>query len=72
MSTTERRFILAALAERKRTDGREVMDYRPISIEFGSERGCCYVQLGETKVLSFCLNCTAYLTYSRLNFKESI
>jgi len=50
VSITERQFILNALGERKRVDGREALEYRHLSIKLGAEMGCAYVQLGNTKV----------------------
>ncbi|NXC38392.1 EXOS9 protein, partial [Penelope pileata] len=51
LSNCERRFLLRAIQERKRLDGRQCYDYRNVRISFGPERGCCVVELGRTRVL---------------------
>ncbi|XP_042195075.1 exosome complex component RRP45 isoform X2 [Callorhinchus milii] len=52
LSNCEKLFILQAVADRKRLDGRQTYDYRNIKITFGTEYGCCIVELGKTRVLS--------------------
>ncbi|XP_022099628.1 exosome complex component RRP45-like [Acanthaster planci] len=52
LSNVERDFLTAAIKSGKRIDGRETYDYRNIKITFGTERGCCEVQLGQTRVLA--------------------
>lgn len=51
LSNSERAFLLQAISEKKRLDGRETYDYRNIKITFGTEYGCCIVELGKTRVL---------------------
>ncbi|XP_062430007.1 exosome complex component RRP45 isoform X2 [Rhea pennata] len=51
LSNCERRFLLRAVQERKRLDGRECYDYRNVRISFGADYGCCIVELGKTRVL---------------------
>lgn len=51
MSNCERRFLLRAIEEKKRLDGRQTYDYRNIKISFGTDYGCCIVELGKTRVL---------------------
>ncbi|XP_066487886.1 exosome complex component RRP45 [Tiliqua scincoides] len=51
LSNCEKRFLLRAIEERKRLDGRQCYDYRNIRISFGSDHGCCIVELGKTRVL---------------------
>ncbi|KAM7141317.1 exosome complex component RRP45 [Molossus nigricans] len=51
LSNCERRFLLRAIEERKRLDGRQTYDYRNIKITFGTDYGCCVVELGKTRVL---------------------
>ncbi|XP_023602947.1 exosome complex component RRP45 isoform X3 [Myotis lucifugus] len=51
LSNCERRFLLRAIEERKRLDGRQTYDYRSIRISFGTDYGCCVVELGKTRVL---------------------
>ena len=52
LSRCEREFILRAIGEGKRLDGRHTYDYRDITISFGSERGHVEVQLGPTRALA--------------------
>ncbi|XP_068010065.1 exosome complex component RRP45 [Melanerpes formicivorus] len=52
LSNCERRFLLRAIEERKRLDGRQCYDYRNVRISFGVEYGCCIVELGKTRVLA--------------------
>ncbi|XP_065692334.2 exosome complex component RRP45 [Patagioenas fasciata] len=52
ISNCERRFILRAIEERKRLDGRQCYDYRNVRISFGADYGCCVVELGKTRVLA--------------------
>ena len=54
LSTVEREFILKAIGERKRLDGRQAYDVRRMSIHFGVDSGCCIVDLGDTKVTWAC------------------
>ncbi|XP_045687393.1 exosome complex component RRP45 [Phyllostomus hastatus] len=51
LSNCERRFLLRAIEEKKRLDGRQTYDYRSIKISFGTDYGCCMVELGKTRVL---------------------
>ena len=51
LSAVEREFILKAIGERKRLDGRQAYDVRRMNIRFGVDSGCCIVDLGETKVM---------------------
>ena len=46
----EKDFILKAIRERKRLDGRQAYDVRRMNIQFGVDSGCCVVDLGDTKV----------------------
>ncbi|KAM6429142.1 exosome complex component RRP45 [Rhynochetos jubatus] len=52
LSNCERRFLLRAIEERKRLDGRQCYDYRNVRISFGVDYGCCVVELGKTRVLA--------------------
>ncbi|NWR68796.1 EXOS9 protein, partial [Centropus unirufus] len=52
LSNCERRFLLRAIQERKRLDGRQCYDYRNVRISFGADYGCCIVELGKTRVLA--------------------
>ncbi|XP_048189399.1 exosome complex component RRP45 isoform X1 [Perognathus longimembris pacificus] len=51
LSNCERRFLLRAIQEKKRLDGRHTYDYRRLRISFGADFGCCVVELGKTRVL---------------------
>ncbi|XP_065110694.1 exosome complex component RRP45 [Paramisgurnus dabryanus] len=51
LSNCERLFLLKAIEEKKRLDGRQTYDYRNIKITFGTDYGCCIVELGKTRVL---------------------
>ncbi|KAI4874155.1 hypothetical protein NFI96_014079, partial [Prochilodus magdalenae] len=52
LSNCERLFLLKAIEEKKRVDGRQAYDYRNIKIMFGTDYGCCTVCLGKTRVLA--------------------
>jgi hypothetical protein len=49
LSIAERDFILEALREDVRLDGRKPDDYRPLNISFGEEYGHVKLQLGKTQ-----------------------
>jgi exosome complex component RRP45 len=49
LSIVERDFILDALREDVRLDGRAADQLRPLSISFGEEYGHVKVQLGKTR-----------------------
>ncbi|KAL8689930.1 MAG: hypothetical protein Q9218_004508 [Villophora microphyllina] len=51
-SKNEREFILEALQENIRLDGRALDAYRNIELSFGDEYGVADVQLGKTRVLA--------------------
>ncbi|XP_007536417.1 exosome complex component RRP45 isoform X1 [Erinaceus europaeus] len=51
LSNCERRFLLRAIEEKKRLDGRQTYDYRRVRVAFGADYGCCVVELGRTRVL---------------------
>ncbi|XP_066429900.1 exosome complex component RRP45 [Eleutherodactylus coqui] len=51
LSSCERAFLVQAITDKKRVDGRQTYDYRNIKITFGTEYGCCIVELGKTRVL---------------------
>lgn len=52
LSNCERDFLLKAIEEKKRLDGRQTYDYRTIKITFGTDYGCCFVDLGKTRVMA--------------------
>ncbi|CAG5880792.1 unnamed protein product [Menidia menidia] len=49
LSNCERDFLLKAIEEKKRIDGRQTYDYRRLKIRFGTDYGCCFVDLGQTR-----------------------
>ena len=49
LSVAERDFILEALRQDVRLDGRGVDEYRPLNVSFGAEYGHVRVQLGKTR-----------------------
>ncbi|XP_044285356.1 exosome complex component RRP45 isoform X2 [Varanus komodoensis] len=51
LSNCEKRFLLRAIEEKKRLDGRQCYDYRNLRISFGADYGCCIVELGKTRIL---------------------
>jgi len=52
VSTCEANFLLEALWEGKRVDGRGWMDTRTLDISFGADWGSCQVTLGKTRVMA--------------------
>jgi len=44
----QKEFVLAALAEGKRLDGRLPLEMRQVQLEFGEELGWCTCHLGKT------------------------
>lgn len=48
-SLNEREFILEALREEVRLDGRSLDAYRELKLEFGDDYGIATVQLGKTR-----------------------
>ncbi|XP_054634251.1 exosome complex component RRP45 isoform X1 [Dunckerocampus dactyliophorus] len=52
LSNCERDFLLKAIEEKKRLDGRQTYDYRKLKIVFGTDFGCCFVELGKTRVMA--------------------
>lgn len=56
VSLSERKFILEAIANEQRIDGRGLYDVRTLRIAFGSTWGRVQVQLGSTRyVLAICI-----------------
>ncbi|XP_060946545.1 exosome complex component RRP45 [Limanda limanda] len=51
LANCERDFLLKAIQEKKRLDGRQTYDYRKIKITFGTDYGSCFVDLGKTRVM---------------------
>ncbi|KAK0736976.1 ribosomal protein S5 domain 2-type protein [Apiosordaria backusii] len=51
-SLNERQFVLQALQDSIRLDGRELDQYRPLELTFGDQYGVADVTLGKTRVLA--------------------
>ncbi|OKL61614.1 hypothetical protein UA08_03615 [Talaromyces atroroseus] len=51
LSVAEREFILEALLQNIRLDGRDVDTFRPLSVTFGEEYGHVRVKLGQTSLV---------------------
>ncbi|KAL2164403.1 hypothetical protein VTH06DRAFT_3619 [Thermothelomyces fergusii] len=51
-SLNEKQFVLQALQENLRLDGRELDQYRPLELTFGDQYGVADVTLGKTRVLA--------------------
>ncbi|ORX40790.1 ribosomal protein S5 domain 2-type protein [Kockovaella imperatae] len=51
-SINQREFVLRALAQGKRLDGRVPLELRNVELEFGDELGWCTARLGKTAVLA--------------------
>jgi exosome complex RNA-binding protein Rrp42 (RNase PH superfamily) len=51
-SNVERNFILEALRQNIRVDGRAFDQFRPISLTFGEDYGTATVSLGKTRCFS--------------------
>jgi hypothetical protein len=49
VSNVERQFVLDALLQGIRVDGRQLNDSRKLELEFGDDAGCVTVQLGLTR-----------------------
>ena len=52
LSNLETAFVLSALAEGRRMDGRAPHDVRHLGISFGTDFGCAQTKLGETRVMT--------------------
>ncbi|CAH1403034.1 unnamed protein product [Nezara viridula] len=52
ISNCEKQFVLQSIRNGKRLDGREFDEFRELELRFGSDYGCCYATLGETKVVA--------------------
>lgn len=65
LSVAERDFILEALRENVRLDGRGADQFRPLNLSFGEEHGHVKLQLGKTRygavsLALFHVPCTDY------------
>ena len=52
VSTNEKKFILEALTQGFRVDGRQSLDMRQVSIDFADKHGTVEVRIGNTRVLA--------------------
>lgn len=52
LSGNTRDFVLQALRNKERTDGRPMFSFRPLRVVFGSDTGHCELALGDTRVLA--------------------
>lgn len=52
LSVAEREFILDALLQDIRLDGRNADAFRPLSVAFGEDYGHVNVQLGQTRCVN--------------------
>ncbi len=48
-SLNEKAFVPQAIEDKKRLDGREFNEYRPLELTFGDEHGVADVKLGKTR-----------------------
>jgi exosome complex component RRP45 len=60
ISVNEREFILKALQEKIRRDGRDLHAFRPLQLTFGDEYGVADVQLGKTRCALQCRRSMGY------------
>ncbi len=63
-SLNEKAFVLQALREKVRIDGRELNALRPLSLEFGQELGVADVRWGETRCAWLWVLSTSALLYN--------
>jgi exosome complex component RRP45 len=56
LSNVERTFILEALTQNIRLDGRALDQFRNLDLSFDDDYGTCTVQLGKTKYAPRLLN----------------
>lgn len=61
LSVAEREFILEALLENIRLDGRDADAFRPLSVTFGEEYGHVKVQLGQTRCVLNYADCIEFI-----------
>lgn len=50
-SLNEKAFLLQALQQNLRLDGRDIDEYRPIKLSFGDEYGLVEVEFGKTRYI---------------------
>jgi len=55
-SISERQFVLQALQEGLRLDGRQLDQYRPLSLTFGDQYGVADVTFGKTRCVLISYN----------------
>jgi len=52
-SLNEKQFVLQALKDNLRQDGRDLDAYRPLDLTFGDEYGHADVKLGKTRYMRY-------------------
>lgn len=63
-SINERAFVLEALRNNIRLDGRALDTYRPFQISFGDDYGAADVRLGKTRSMKSLINIPTCRSYS--------
>jgi exosome complex component RRP45 len=71
LSNLERTFILEALRQNIRVDGRAFDQFRPIDLTFGEDYGAATVSLGKTRCLHPLPRAYPLLTYVRVHVQIS-
>jgi exosome complex component RRP45 len=70
-SNVERSFVLEALRQNIRIDGRALDQFRPIDLTFGEDYGTTTVSLGKTRCLCPSLHAHSLLTFARVHVQIS-
>jgi exosome complex component RRP45 len=65
LSVAERDFILEALRDNVRLDGRGTDEFRPLNLSFGDEYGHVKLQVGKTRLVTISI---AIMQVTRTNF----
>jgi exosome complex component RRP45 len=71
LSNLERTFMLEALRQDIRVDGRAFDQFRPIDLTFGEDYGTATVSLGKTRCLHPVPHAHSLLTYPRVHVQVS-
>jgi exosome complex component RRP45 len=70
-SSVERTFVLEALRQNIRVDGRAFDQFRPIDLTFGEDYGTVTVSLGKTRCLCPPPHAHSFLTFTRVHVQIS-
>ena len=54
-SLNEKQFVIQAIKDNLRLDGRKFDQYRPLELSFGDEHGVVNAKLGNTRYAQYCL-----------------